>query len=418
MESLTDQYQESKAVPFEELQWNPRGGSSIPDGKVAWAALTSLVGETEELSWTWFSDGVENSEKRSKDLLGVGKADCTGPDVEINTMRYADTKQSLVTGQTRPACKPIQPCSPAAGSSVKSLHTFRDMSNFSFPLANGSYIHTCPAALGYPFAGGTSDGPGAFDFTQNGPNAPNASPETDSPYLWTPNIVDVQVLRVGQLVIIVTIHDSAPALALSGSSSVNPVVVIGGPANSYTHYIATTEEYGIQRCEGVSTLHGPYTQNTYPTLSYLRYLSSLLNDPIISPVRYGCHSRRHPLPRVFGEVKTDVESAYAVGDIVPATFVGANPRISLRLEQTQAAFEKLNTDSKIWEGRGDNSDWAQVFSWKRSYGVLETSELVIVWETEDWAKAGQYRVRCYGDSKAVGGTITAFEGVSQGFVLA
>ncbi|KAI6711281.1 hypothetical protein JHW43_006191, partial [Diplocarpon mali] len=128
-----------------------------------WAALTSLVGETEELSWTWFSDGVENSEKRSKDLLGVGKADCTGPD-------------SLVTGQTRPACKPIQPCSPAAGSSVKSLHTSRDMSNFSFPLANGSYIHTCPAALGYSFAGGTSDGPGAFDFTQNGPNAPNTSP--------------------------------------------------------------------------------------------------------------------------------------------------------------------------------------------------------------------------------------------------
>ena len=36
------------------------------------------------------------------------------------------------------------------GSSVKSFHIFQDMSNFSFPLANGSYAHTCPAALGIP----------------------------------------------------------------------------------------------------------------------------------------------------------------------------------------------------------------------------------------------------------------------------
>lgn len=35
--------------------------------------------------------------------------------------------------------------------------------------------------------------------------------------------------------------------------------VLGGPANSYTHYIATPEEYGIQRYEGASTLYGQFT---------------------------------------------------------------------------------------------------------------------------------------------------------------
>jgi len=27
-------------------------------------------------------------------------------------------------------------------------------------------VHTCPPAMGYSFAAGTIDGPGAFDFTQ------------------------------------------------------------------------------------------------------------------------------------------------------------------------------------------------------------------------------------------------------------
>lgn len=36
-------------------------------------------------------------------------------------------------------------------------------------------------------------------------------------------------------------------------------IVLGGPANSYTHYIATPEEYGIQRYEGASTLYGQFT---------------------------------------------------------------------------------------------------------------------------------------------------------------
>ncbi|PBP25072.1 neutral/alkaline non-lysosomal ceramidase [Diplocarpon rosae] len=366
---------------------------------------------------------------------------------------------------------------PVTGSSVKSFHTFQDMSNFSFPLANGSDVHTCPAALGYSFAAGTSDGPGAFDFTQNDPNAPNASPvwrvvsglikrpteaqkrchfpkpilldvgEIESPYLWTPNIVDVQVLRAGQLVIIVSpgeattmagrrwkaaIHDSASSLALSGSSSVSPVVVIGGPANSYTHYIATTEEYGIQRYEGASTLYGPYTLNAYInlTLSYLPYLSSSSTtrpSPGPSPPDNANRSLSFitgvfydgtPYAKSFGEVKTEVKSAYAVGDLVSATFVGANPRNSLRLEQTYAAIEKLNTESAIWERVRDDSDWALIFNWKRTSGVLGTSEVEIVWETEDWAEAGKYRMRYYGDSKAPGGTITAFEGVSQEFVLA
>lgn len=361
------------------------------------------------------------------------------------------------------------------GSSVKSFHTFQDMSNFSFPLANGSYVHTCPAALGYSFAAGTSDGPGAFDFTQNDPKAPNASPiwrlvsgilkepskdqkrchypkpilldvgEITTPYLWTPNVVDVQVLRVGQLVIIVSpgeattmsgrrwkeaIHDSAASLKLSGST-VDPILVIGGPANSYTHYIATPEEYGIQRYEGASTLYGPYTLNAYInlTLSYLPYLSeSSTSSPPPGPFPPDNVNRSYsfitgvvydgtPIFKSYGDVKTDVRPSYQIGSEVSVTFVGANPRNNLRLERTYAAIEKLDPASGVWTSVRDDSDWSLIFNWKKTSEVLGTSEVEIVWETEDWTEPGQYRVKYYGDSKAVGGAITAFEGTSTVFVL-
>ena len=49
---------------------------------------------------------------------------------------------------------------------VRWVHTYLDMANHTFTLPNGTQAKTCPAAMGYSFAGGTTDGPGAFDFVQ------------------------------------------------------------------------------------------------------------------------------------------------------------------------------------------------------------------------------------------------------------
>lgn len=367
-----------------------------------------------------------------------------------------------------------------SGSSVKSFHTFQDMSDFTFPLANGSYVHTCPAALGYSFAAGTSDGPGAFDFTQNDPNAPNASPvwkvvsglikapskkqqrchypkpilldvgEITTPYLWTPNVVDIQVLRVGQLLVIVSpgeattmsgrrwksaIHSAAASTILSSPSSPDPIVVLGGPANSYTHYIATPEEYSIQRYEGASTLYGPYTLNAYMnlTLSNLPYLSTTsTSQPPPGPLPpnnvnkslsfiTGVVYDGHPLFTSYGDIKTDVLPSYSLSSssspIITAVFIGANPRNNLHLESTYAAIEFLNPDTGIWTRIRDDSDWSLIFSWKKISEILGTSEVTITWEVEEWVTEGRYRIRYFGDSKVVGGTITPFEGVSGVFEL-
>lgn len=359
------------------------------------------------------------------------------------------------------------------GSIIKSLHTFQDFSNFTFQLPNRSFATTCPAALGYSFAAGTTDGPGAFDFKQNNSGSPNANPiwsvvsgflrepselqklchspkpilldvgEIENPYLWTPNVVDIQLLRVGQLLIIVSPGEAttmagrrwkeaiASSASLASLTAEDPVVVLGGPANSYTHYIATEEEYKIQRYEGASTLYGPHTLNAYINLTtrYLPYLSSYPPtlslppgppppnniDRSLSFIR-GVVFDRAPFFKSFGDVIFDVGPVCHRGQTVSVTFVGANPRNDLRLEQTYASVEKKDENDR-WRSVRDDADWSLLFEWKRINSVLGTSEVKITWEIEpDLQVGGVYRIKYFGASKTpFTGRLVQFEGVSESF---
>ncbi|PSS05538.1 hypothetical protein PHLCEN_2v3740 [Hermanssonia centrifuga] len=151
-----------------------------------------------------------------------------------------------------------------------------------------------------------SDGPGAFDFIQGdnssdpqnpfweivkGAITPLPPPEqiacqlpkpilldtgyANSPYQWSPNTVDIQMLRAGNLVILVIpgelttmagrrLRDAVRAeLISSGVVGDDAYVVIAGPANTYAHYVATKEEYAVQRYEGASTIFGQWTLDSY-----------------------------------------------------------------------------------------------------------------------------------------------------------
>ncbi|KAI7371961.1 Neutral/alkaline nonlysosomal ceramidase [Hortaea werneckii] len=441
------------------------------------------------------------------------------------------------------AWKPVQ------GKVFKGVHHFVDFSSYNFTLPNGTEVNTCPAALGYSFAAGTTDGPGAFDFKQAQPDDPNASPlwrvvgnriatpndtqkachaekvilldvgESESPYMWSPNIVDMQLLRVGDLYMIASpgeattmagrrwreaVQESAFA-ALSSlpedeetsqPKGTKPTVVLGGPANTYAHYIATREEYSIQRYEGASTLYGPHALDAYInyTLTYLIpslteheeesnktrpfSSSSSISPPntailgpqppvqmnnswsFIAPVIVD----RAPLFKSFGAVKQDVAARYKPGDTISATFVGANPRNNLRLDETFAAVEKFDYERTLaWHEVRRDVDWSLVFEWRRTSEVVGTSEVQISWETgwemgewrfgageeeegladmgdegenvhgdllltrrreqqrRHWQRQdeddlkGLYRLRYYGDAKAFSGKVTSFEGVSGEF---
>lgn len=431
---------------------------------------------------------------------------------EIGRRQYLGARSAYESMTTKSKFTPIR------GSVVRSLHTFVDMSNQTVILRNGTHARTCPAAMGYSFAAGTTDGPGAFDFKQNDPGDPDASPvwavvrnslhepgpeqvacqapkpilldvgETTSPYLWTPNVVDMQLLRVGQLVIIVAPGEATTMAGRRWKSALQshalsswkeegttdePIVVLGGPANTYAHYIATEEEYGIQRYEGASTLFGPHTLAAYInlTLNRLPYLSSSSKSvstlfppfhpslpnlspgpqpPIhvnrslsfISPVVYDSPG----FFKEFGSVKDDVKKTYSIASnpTISATFIAANPRNNLRLGGTFAAVEKYSSNGR-WEKVRDDGDWSLVYRWKRKNSVTGTSEVTIEWELEwetgVWGRQeeqvglveqelekrqrekaaaemkGRYRLRYYGDAKGLGGDIEAFDGVSGEFEL-
>jgi neutral ceramidase len=158
--------------------------------------------------------------------------------------------------------------------------------------------------------------------------------------------------------------------------------VVAGPANTYSHYIATIEEYGVQRYEGASTIYGPCVYHfpsalwnqlisfvktpwTHTLTSILAWYLILQTTPLAHQLRTPLHQSRHPrlslcryinisyktffrglnsslaylkLPVVFdapppgsyfGKVLVDVNTtSYQAGDTVFAIFVGANPRVS------------------------------------------------------------------------------------------
>lgn len=348
------------------------------------------------------------------------------------------------------------------------------MRYYTFQLDNGTTVQTCPAALGFSFAAGTSDWPGAFDFTQGDEGAPNnplwsavaallKAPsseqkkcqgpkpvlldvgEMDAPYAWSANIVDIQTFRVGQFFIIVSpseattmsgrrwrnaVKDAATKAKMTGTTE--PYVILGGPANSYAHYVATPEEYAIQRYEGASTLYGQWELPAYInlTLQGLPYLApTATGSPPIGPTPpdnrkkslsfiTGVVRDDKPIGKDFGECTSQPSASYARGAVVSAKFVGANPRNNLRLEGTYAAVEKLGSDGKTWTQVLSDDDWRLVYTWKRTNLILGYSDVTIDWETDgDLDGPGTYRIKYYGDSKSLLGKITAFTGTSNPFTL-
>lgn len=480
---------DNKGVAAYLFEKSVRGEATTVDGFVAGFSQANVGDTSPNVLGAWCEDGSDQMCSFENSTCSDGKSQschARGPFFRIKD-NGASSCFEIGKRQFEPARalydELTQNPVPIRGSLVKSFHTFHNMSGFAFRLPNGSEGRTCPAALGYSFAAGTSDGPGAFDFTQHSGNENTTSPvwkvvsrflkdaseeqrachspkpilldvgEMRKPYLWTPNVVDVQVFRVGQLLIIVSpgeastmagrrwkeaVHAASAAMFQhEAESALPPVVVIGGPANSYTHYITTEEEYSMQRYEGASTLYGPHTLAAYinVTLSFLPYLGASVAPPrhkgpfppdnsnrslsfVTGVVRDG-----PPLFKSFGDVVTDAKRIYRRGEYVEVTFVGANPRNNLRLEGTYASVEKLSVPygnkaaNEIWDQVRDDGDWALVYNWRRTSEMLGSSEVELVWETEDWAEPGVYRLRYFGDSKSLGGTITPFDGVSSAFTL-
>ncbi|KAI1758091.1 Neutral/alkaline nonlysosomal ceramidase [Xylaria castorea] len=469
---------DNKGVAELMFEKSMEGEASAADGFVAGFSQSNVGDTTPNVLGAWCDDGSGQMCSYENSTCADGKSQaCHGRGPEFGKLDLGVASCYEIGKRQYDGARSVydnldSTGTAVVGSTVKSFHFYQDMSFWNFQLENGSQVQTCPSALGYSFAAGTTDGPGAFDFTQADSGTPSASPvwevvkallrepsaeqkacqmpkpvlldvgELSTPYAWSPNIADIQVFRAGQLVIIVSPSEAttmagrrwraAIKTAAEDITEAEPKVVIGGPANSYCHYVTTPEEYAIQRYEGASTLFGQYELPAYInlTVSNLKYLapdSTSSPPPGPSPPDNrgnslsfitGVVQDNPPLGKKFGAVTTQPSSTYARGAVVEAVFVGANPRNNLRLEGTFAAIEQLGADGSTWTQVRDDTDWSLVYTWNRTNSALGYSDVTISWETGLDAEPGTFRIKYFGDSKALfTGSITAFTGTSNSFKL-
>lgn len=320
---------------------------------------------------------------------------------------------------------------------------------------DGRAHRTCPGALGQNFTAGAEDGPGPpivdeGDLSTNpllliAGIVVNPTPawvrECQAPkqvFLgtgsqnppWTPQVMPLQVLRIGQLAI-----TTAPGefTIVAGQRVIDAVSaalgttvrhhVLAGYANAYAGYVATPEEYDAQNYEGAATHFGRYTGPAYqqelarvaaalragqPTPSAVR--PPALPQNRIS-VRPGVVLDTPPLGRAFGSVLTQPAAAYRRGETARADFVTGHPNNNLRTEGTFVEVQR-QVDGR-WTTVATDSEWSTIYRWKREYLSVSTAQ--ISWTVPAGAPPGTYRIVHHGDAKVLGGRIVGFTGASRSF---
>ncbi|CAD6893059.1 unnamed protein product, partial [Tilletia caries] len=358
--------------------------------------------------------------------------------------------------------KPLEKLAKLEGA-VNSVKLNVDMSQFAFTLRNGTAVQTCPAALGYGFAGGTTDGPGVADFQQgqnssdphNGlwdvvrfffkqPSAEQVACQAPKrvlldignqhrPYDWAPSVVETQILQVGQMFILVVPGEfttmagrrlkEAVRVAVRGAGllgeGVEPIVVIAGPANTYSHYITTREEYTAQRYEGGSTLFGPNTLEAYlhiysnVLVPALRPGAEKLEKGPLATINIGrafkAGTRKSadttPWGKSYGDVLEQPAEFYTMPKPgspdpptnVTATFVAASPANDLRLERTYLEIQRFDDSTMTWKTVRTDSHASTTMRW--TSGSLGSSRMEFGWAVEGGTEVGRYRMVYWGDSK-------------------
>jgi len=348
---------------------------------------------------------------------------------------------------------------------VQFVHQYVDMPNYSVafddPVDGPKMVKLCKPAMGYSFAAGTTDGPGAFDFTQ-GTTSDNPfwnmvasalqepseeqvkchqpkpillnTGEISWPYLWHPSVVETQILRLGQVMILAVpgefstmagrrLREQIYQEARQFGSSDKFKVVIAGLCNVYTHYITTFEEYQVQRYEGASTIYGPHTlaayTDQYKKMTRSIFLSqSIPNGPSppnllkdqISLVN-GVVFDRPPIGKSFGDCVVHPYPLVYPNETAYATFVSGHPRNNLMTESTFTAVEKQEGDE--WVIYRTDAHFDTFFSWKRT--TSSQSEVNVLWEVPADTPGGVFRLRHFGYYKNIDGSVHPYNGTTRSF---
>jgi neutral ceramidase len=251
---------------------------------------------------------------------------------------------------------------------------------------------------------------------------------------WTPQILPVQVVRLGQLAIAAQPTEITTMAGRRIVQTVKDVMakagithaVVASHANAYSSYVTTREEYAGQEYEGASTHFGPYTLEGFQQ-EFARLGAAIADG---SGVPQGIYPKDYRLTqltlqpgvvydaaskgRKFGDVLLDAAPEYTIGSEVVVEFQSAHPRNDLMTMQDFALVQR-KADGGEWVDVCGDRDPQLTFTWQRLKGA--ESKAILRWHTKD-AKPGEYRLVHRGVAKAFWfGKKTRFEGQSRAFAL-
>lgn len=322
----------------------------------------------------------------------------------------------------------------------------------------------CLAAMGFSFAAGTTDGPGAFNFTQ-GQTDDNpfwnavrnflAEPTPDDiachapkpillmtgrttrPYLWQPNILPIQLFFIGDAALLGMPGEYTTmagrrlrrAVQQTGQQFGRPNLfpILSTMTNTYSSYAVTWEEYQLQRYEAASTSYGPHTL-TIIQQTYNRLTQALIQGTTLpagpTPLNQSGDQMTFLTPVVnddsgpsaFGAVLVQPAVRYTRGQTVFVTFNAANPRNNLKLGESYFYVELLGTNG-LWTTVATDANWETRFVWRRTSTLLGRSEIDFFWTIPATAAAGEYRIRYEGDARGPITGIRPFFGTTQMFSI-
>jgi neutral ceramidase len=280
---------------------------------------------------------------------------------------------------------------------------------------------TCPSALGYSFAAGSTEDGGGHPLFREGmkesnplidslarKNFPTLVPTDELRQCQKPKaillatgvakppaqeqVLPVGVVRIGQLVLAVgpaeftTMAGRRVRAALAGELGLDPrYMIIAGYANDYANYVTTREEYESQQYEGGSTVFGPWTEAGYRQ-EFVRLARSLkAGEPVISTAAPADMRKRIKLTLSLegpdeqpparakpGDPVVDALEKYAAGDLVTVSFWTGSPVNDYHRTDHFMAVQRLMPASGRWQNVREDFDWDTTIRWKQMIAEADT----------------------------------------------
>lgn len=252
------------------------------------------------------------------------------------------------------------------------------------------------------------------------------------PVPWTPHILPIQLIRIGQLGIIALPAECTTMAARRLKEAVRCElpglrhIVLSCYANAYAGYVTTREEYRLQHYEGASVHFGPYTLNAYQQ-EFSRLAAAMnAHAPVtraLQPPDLRDAQKIRQLPVLIdrvpwfkrrGQVDNRIKHEYLRGETVEAVFWGAHPKNDYMTQQSYMFVERLNGGN--WEAVAHDWDPETVFKWER-HGVaagVAASKITVRWTIPLDTPEGNYRIRHAGYRKGH----RRYEGKTKGFQVA